>query len=436
MGSKIMFINPFSWTRDGRPGYLPYGVLSICGYLKKRGIASSVFDCNVDASDPIDKVKELKPDYVGLSVLSGSVIAEAIKITRGLRKLSKEVKIIWGGLHPTLFPSYVADDKSIDYIVKGEGEEAMLDILNDKAERVVDFKPFVNLDRFWPDWEAVDVKKYISNRIWASRVLTMNTSRGCIFRCAFCFNQGIPSQRWRGSSAGTIADQVVYLKERYGINGIQFYEDCFDADKKRVVDFCSLIKPHRIRWSHFSSVPLVDEDLLKIERQAGCRYIEYGVESGSERILKFINKRQTVNQIRSAFQKCKRVGIKAAALFMIGLPTETTKDLNATVKLIDSLPSQIPICTIYRPYPSTPLYDWSVKNKGFIEPKNLEEQAEFYNYGGLADDKVNVSDVPTKELTKIKMMFYRKLIIKEIITCLVELNFSRIFYHMRRLWKH
>lgn len=452
--TDIVLINPFSWIRDGSPAYLPYGVLYLTGYLRGKGIKVDIFDANTDYSDPLEVVARKRPLAIGLSVLTGPVINEALKISRAAKRRFKDIKIIWGGLHPTLFPKYVLGEDSVDYIVQAEGENAIFSLMDsllrgsvDKSIRNLGYKDsgriFINpVDENlidlnlspMPAWDLLDIPKYIANRFFASRVLTMNTSRGCPFKCAFCFNQGLSYQRWRPLNAGNIFKQLMYLKDNYGINGIQFYEDSFDTDKNRVKEFCNLMISSRakVSWSHFSNIIYCDEYMLRLEKTANCKYVEYGVESGSERILQLINKRQNVAQIKEAFQICKRVGIKSAALFMIGYPSETMEELRETIDLVEGLPAHILIGTIYRPYPGTPLYDYCAKNKNFDVPDTLEAQGEFYRFSHMKEGEHNMSSVPTEYLLKLQRSFYAKFAIKEAILCLKELNLGLIVYYLRR----
>lgn len=452
--TDILLINPFSWIRDGSPAYLPYGVLYLAGYLRGKGIRADIFDANTDPSDPLEVVSRERPLAIGLSVLTGPVINEALKISRAAKRRFKDIKIIWGGLHPTLFPKYVLEEDSVDYIVQAEGENAiyrLMDVLlkgredfsignlgyRDKGNifinPVEDSLIDLNLSPL-PAWDLVNIPKYVANRFFASRVLTMNTSRGCPFKCAFCFNQGLSYQRWRALDSGNVFKQLTYLKDNYGINGIQFYEDSFDTDKKRVREFCDLMIASRtkVAWSHFSNIIYCQESMLRLEKAANCKYIEYGVESGSDRILQLINKKQDVAQIREAFQVCKRVGIKSAALFMIGYPSETREELRETIDLVEGLPAHILISTIYRPYPGTPLYDYCAKNKNFDIPATLEEQGEFYRFSHMKDGAYNMSSVPTEYLLKLQRSFYAKFAIKEAILCLKEFNFGLIIYYLKR----
>ena len=449
----ILLINPFSWTREGSPAYLPYGILYLASYLRERGICVDVIDANTDLRNPLDIIEEKRPRVIGLSVLTGPVINEALKISREVRNRFRNVKIVWGGLHPTLFPRYVLKENSVDFIIQGEGERSLLLLMNsllkgefDKSISNLGYKErskiFINsispelidLDLSpMPAWDLVNVRKYIASRFFASRVLTMNTSRGCPFRCAFCFNRGLPHQRWRALRSEKMYEQLIHLKDTYGINGIQFYEDSFDTDKKRVRNFCQLMINNRprVNWHHFSNITYCDKELLKVERAANCKYIEYGVESGSDRILKLVNKNQTVEKIEKAFATCKKVGIKTGDLFMIGYPTETMAELKETINLIERLPAHIPICTIYRPYPGTPLHDYCVEHKNFHVPDSLDEQGEFYKFSHMSDDIENMSEVPTNYLVKLQRSFYAKFAIKEALLCLREFNFGLLLYYLK-----
>ncbi len=234
----ILLINPFSWIRDGSPAYLPYGVLYLAGYLRGKGIRVDIFDANTDPSDPLEVVSRKSPLAIGLSVLTGPVINEALKISREAKSRFKDIKIIWGGLHPTLFPKYVLEEDSVDYIVQAEGENAIYRLMGALLKGKEDFSirnlgyrdkgnifinPVedslidLNLSPL-PAWDLVDIHKYVANRFFASRVLTMNTSRGCPFKCAFCFNQGLSYQRWRALDSGNVFKQLIYLKGKIKSN--------------------------------------------------------------------------------------------------------------------------------------------------------------------------------------------------------------------------
>lgn len=237
-------------------------------------------------------------------------------------------------------------------------------------------------------------------------------------------------RRWRGISAEKIVEHMEYMDLHYNINGFQFYDDEFDVDEKRVLKMCELLisRGKKYRFGHFSRVNQVNLKRLEAEKKAGLSFIEFGIESGSNEILKFIDKDQTVEVIRRAFKMCRQTRVKAGALFMLGLPGETEEQVLQTKRLVDSLKAHQTIATIFKPYPATKLYDFCVSKNLFKLPDTLEDQGEIYALGDLS---VNVSRVPINKLKKIYNYFALQSIINELINCIVCGNWRLIFYYAR-----
>ncbi|MCS5623519.1 MAG: radical SAM protein [Candidatus Marinimicrobia bacterium] len=297
-------------------------------------------------------------------------------------------------------------------------------------------KELLDLDKVpFPAWDLVDMKYYLAQRFFGSRVLTMNTSRGCVFKCTFCFNQGLDYQSWRAVGPERMHAQLHHLYEKYNINGVQFYEDSFDINPKRCKGFSDLMinsgLNKKVKWSHFANIPLFKRDVAIHEKKAGMVYIEFGVESGSDRILNWIDKSQSVGKIKEVYEECRQLKIKTAALFIIGFPEESEEEIRATEALVENLPAYILICTIYRPYPGTPLYDYCTSHGMFVEPKNIDEQGEFYRFSHMSEDELNLSNASTKTLLRLQRKFYAKSAIKDLIYCLKTLNLGFILYHVK-----
>ena len=237
-------------------------------------------------------------------------------------------------------------------------------------------------------------------------------------------------RKWRGVSAARIIEYIEHLQNKYGIKGFQMYDDSFDVNKERVKEFSNLLirRGKKIYWQHFSKVNFVNIDLLKLEKQAGLRFIEYGIESGSERLLNFIEKDQTVNMITDAFSVCKEIGLDVGALFMVGMPTETIEEVNQTINLVSSLRAHQTISTIFRPYPATKLYDYCIENNLFRLPEDIEGQGKIY---ALGDTEVNVSLVPVKYLKMVMNNFVFNNIKNEVFSCIKYNNYPLLLYYMR-----
>ena len=447
----VLLINPKCWT-DPPPSYLPYGILWIAGFLRSHGISVSVFDRNVDTRKISDVISAFRPSIVGLSLLTGPVIMDAIRISKDVRALTPGAKVVWGGIHTTIFPEYVLKNDYVDYAVIGEGEAPLLEIaeaiLSDKRriEAIknvgykVDGKMVINPQREFiknldllpdPAWDLVDIEKYAMQKFYSRRVITLNTSRGCPHRCAFCYNQAVNKRIWRGISAERLFKQVVYLKERYGISGFQMYDDEFDVNRERVRIFCELLIKNRVKisFAHFSRVNMANKGIYALEKEAGLKHIEFGVESGSQRILDFIRKDQTLEMIQGAFRICRELKIPASALFMTGLPTETEEDLEMTINFLKTLKAHQTINTIFRPFPATKLFDYCVKEGLFSLPSELEKQAEVFDYKG---GSINVSKIPNNRLTETHSYFIFNNIKNELLGCFKNFNLFLIWFYFKR----
>lgn len=448
--ADVLFVNPRSFNT--LPSYLPYGILYISGFLRSKGLSVEIYDTNVEEMDFKEFLKRKKPGVVGFSVLSGLCIGDAVKKSKIVREVYSDVPIVWGGIHTTIFPDYVLRQPYVDYIVMNEGEHPMLELANKLLDNKSDIedilnlgyktdgrlvknklRPFIDMDELpLPAWDLVPIERYIHNKFYCDRVITLHTSRGCPWSCSYCYNEQVNFRRWRGLSPEKILEQVMCLKDNYGLRGFQFYDDEFDANPKRVVAFCDLLLKERvkIKWAHYSRTNIADEERYALEKKAGCCFIEFGVESGSPRILEKIRKGQNVEGIKEAFDICHRVGLKTGAMFMVGMPTETREDVDKTVGLVKSIKAHQTINTIFRPYPGSELFDYCVSKGLFKVPEDLEGQAEVFNIGSAS---INVSDVDTAYLQSIHGMFTFNNVINAIKGCVSSGNWRLLIYYMKKL---
>lgn len=450
----VLLINPKS--REVLPSYLPYGILSIAALLRSKGLKVNIYDSNVEDSGFEYTLRKLKPKIVGFSVLSGPCISDACIKSEQVRKFSKDIKIIWGGVHPTFFPEIVLKEPYVDYVIRNEGEYPMFElaevILNKKGDLskirnlcykddskiyINEMRPFIDLDKLpHPAWDLVPVEKYVNMKFYSNRVLTLHSSKGCPWACTYCYNESFNFRKWRGLSADKIVAQIIYLKEKYNIRGIQFYDDQFDANPKRVVEFCNLLikKNLKIYWSHYSRTNTACKERYILAKQAGCRLIEFGVESGSPRILRMIRKEQSIENIKNAFNICHEISLSTGAMFMVGMPTETKDDVDLTIKLVRSLKAHQTINTIFRPYPGSTLFKYCIDKGLFHLPNKLAEQGEAFN---ITTSEINVSKVPTNYLQQVHNSFDFNNVKNELIFCLKHRNWKLLlFYAKNRLRWH
>lgn len=445
---QVLLINPRSI--NVLPSYPPYGLLYVAAYLRENGISVEIYDSNTEERDFKRVLKSLKPKIVGISILSGPCLSDAVFKAKTIRETLPKSKIVFGGIHTTIFPSDVLENDYVDYIVANEGEHPMLElcyfILNKKGslkniknlgykkgkKKIVNpIREFIDLDTLpMPAWDLIPVEKYIHNKFYSKRVMILHTSRGCPWDCAYCYNRMVNFRKWRSISAEKVVEQISFLMEKYNIKGFQFYDDEFDVSPKRVIDFCNLLieKNIKIKWSHYSRTNVANKERYALEKKAGCEFIEFGLESGSLRILKMLNKQQTVSNIKKAFKICHEVGLKSGAMFMIGLPTETKKEMEKTIKLVESVSPTQTINTIFHPYPGSRLYTYCVEKGLFKLPEKLEDQGSYFDIGN-AD--INVSKAKASYLQQVHDAYAFRNVLEEVKLSFEYRNFGLIFSHIR-----
>ncbi len=371
------------YIEEERGAYPPLGLMYLASYLKERGEDITVLDGQfLDYSQIESALRRIKPDIVGIQALSFTLI-DALYVARIVRKIDKRIIIVFGGRHPTLFPQETVNLPEVDIVVQGEGEipfhGLVKNIHNKDALKKVkglvfmDGKQIINtgfatipeLDTLpFPDIDSLLLKKYKCLISKKGGFMTMITSRGCPFNCTFCDEK---HSVFRSRSAKNVVDEIeTYVAS--GIKNIFFYDATFSINKTRAIAICDEIITRNIKVNIElrTRVDLVDDDILKKLKQAGCIRIQYGIESGSDHILKNLNKHTTVEKITAVVQKTEKYGFEILADFMIGCPGEKKEDIERTIAFACALPIDYAHFTILTPYPATELYHEGLK-RGIIK---------------------------------------------------------------------
>jgi anaerobic magnesium-protoporphyrin IX monomethyl ester cyclase len=353
----------------------PLGVLHVATYIQATTSHEvKVIDGRLVAGDYAniaDLVGELKADIVGITAwtdfwFSVTRVIEEIKIRL------PSVFVVVGGPHTLMYPQEVLDTKGIDAIVVGDGEVPMarlLECLEAKKPRHdipgLHFKEtgvhaevaYYETDLTHippPDRTLLPISKYTSVLGKGQLTTTMITSRGCPYSCVFCkIKKQKPLQR---SAAQVIAEFAEI--HRLGIAEVEVYDDTFTWSHKRVREIClELIRRnYGIIWAVRDRVSNVREETLDLMRRAGCTRIHYGIESGSNRILKRVKKGITVEEAERAVSLARQAGFEILTFFMFGLPGETRADIQATIDLSRKLDADYCQYSITIPYPGTEMY--------------------------------------------------------------------------------
>lgn len=275
-------------------------------------------------------------------------------------------KIIVGGPHPSVFPESIPE--YVDHICKGEGEEIIQTVAKGESlPCIVNGKKVQNLDDlpFVPYQEFISLPYHFSNQ-WISknRLLTLNTSRGCPFSCRFCSVGSVWGHSYRFQSAERIIEEILRLKKDFDCRGIYFREDNFTLNRERVVKFCEgiLAINQNLPWICETRADALTEEMVKLMARAGCRGFYIGAESGSQRVLDYMKKGITIEQVENVVNWSRKEGIRCYLSFILGIPTETEPERHDTFYLIDRLKPYSYGLNVFAGIPFSPFYRELIKN--------------------------------------------------------------------------
>ena len=401
---KVILINPtalFVWLRYVARPVAPHGILSVGTALHHAGYEVTLIDQKVQPEwkEELSAVLDHDVSFVGISSMTSDQITNGLKMAEFVRTLY-DGPIVWGGVHPTLLPEQTLEHPLVDFVVRGEGEETAVDLARafDSGTSVQhvggisytcdgrtihnEERPFLNLDTVAvPNYDLLDMNKQLID-YKGYRMMNFGTSRGCPFRCAYCYAQKFHHRTWRPQSVQKVTEQLVLLRERYGVNRICFDEDNFFTDQSRAGEILEILKEMKVSWSASARIDRVahmDDNFLKLIEQSGCKQLILGAESGNDRVLELIRKGITRQATVECNRRLARFSFPVRFQLMIGLPTETYQEMTETVDLAVQLKREnknamVSAFAIFTPFPGTPMHDMAVKS-GFMAPASLEQWA-------------------------------------------------------------
>ena len=321
---------------------------------------------------------------IGVSCMTGTQISSALDISRRYHGI---VPIVWGGVHPTLVPGQTIENQAIDHVIRGDGERAFRDLLirlqggspeKESADQQIELSDFDDFTQHYVDFKSYPVdERYFVNRDGLTRAFNVETSRGCPHRCAYCHNSAI-HPHYRTIQPQMVLDILDQLIDEYSIRGVVFQEDNFLANRKRANTILSGLITRHLRWkanARLSYVGSFTNPFMDLIEDSGCSVLQFGVESGSQRILDLIRKDLSVEDILVWNKRLASRAFFVRYNFIVGFPTEQPKEIQATLDLMKRLQDDNhhclpPFLNIYCPYPGTTLFDLAVKH-GFAPPRRL-----------------------------------------------------------------
>jgi len=407
--SKVILFNPRSANSKYR---IPNSILQIGASIENK--FNYVFvDGNLE-SNPWKKIEGFLSSgdykYFGCTVMPGMQLKQAIPYTIKIREEFPEVINIWGGYFPANQYKSVLNSGFVDYIINGPGDEAFPQLLysienktdpsliknlifrknyefitTPKAELFeqdsLPTLPYEKLNQFY------QLKNYLGKTFLGSKTAAYHSSVGCPFTCSFCAVVPIYEARWKGKSAVSIFKDIKYLKDKFGANAVEFHDNNFFVSEKRTVEFSHLIKNENINWwgeGRIDTIHKYTDESLDLMREAGCRMIFFGAETGNDAILNQIDKggTQSGEQIKKFAARMKKFDIIPEYSFVLGLPAETPEkvlqQIDEEIQFIKQIKEINPdteiIIYVYSPVPTegSELYN-EVLKAGFRFPEKLED---------------------------------------------------------------
>ena len=401
---RILLVNPNYRTvykyveKEATMIQPPLGLAYIAAVLRENSFDTRILDLaalDLDLEGAKNEISNIKPNIIGITATTNT-IGEAYKIAEAVK--SKNNVVVVGGPHTSILPEKTLKEcKFIDIVVMGEGEYTMLEIASGNslkniggiAYRVkenifVNKKraPILDLDKLpFPAWDLLPIDKYWSPGVRKYPFATIVTSRGCPYGCNFCVNYTVHGKKFRARSPENVVAEIDMLVKTYAIRELNILDDNFTLDPERVEAICNELigRNYDLIWKTGNGIRAdrVDRGLLERMKNAGCYLVAFGIESGDAKILKIINKGETLEQIENAIRWSKDVGLVTEGFFMLGNEGENEDTIRATIDFAKRLDLDIAQFQVYIPLPGSSYYE-KIKNEGEIFAKSW---ADFNAFG-------------------------------------------------------
>lgn len=455
---KILLIHPMASRKPPikwRKAHFPVGLGMIASYIRENGFSVTILDNNTECLNKYDLLNFLKNTDFDVYGLTAHV--PQYGYIKGLSRMIKELKnkpIILGGPLSTYSHEIVLKNTNVDICVIGEGEEIIVDLLQNMGKlgsvsgiaymengsvkktppRVYkksrDEYPFPAYDLFNMDpyfgkqqvqfegWGS----QYLNKNVSGVRSIAISTGIGCPFRCNFCSRSVIKP---RVRSIDNIISEIKYCMDKFGIGAVRFLDDLLIISKKRTLEFCEKIKPLNLMWSGQARSDVLDDELARAMKEAGCVGVGFGYETGSETLLKAMNKGLTVEDHKNATLAARRNGLSIRVQIMFGYPGENKSTVDETIKLFQELEIPPRRFNVLTPLPGSELYGECLRQKKIVDEDGYLEKVSRQEAGfGSKKVLINLTEMSDAEFESL-LLYAEKT---------MEDNYKEIFKRNDRLW--
>jgi len=423
---KILLTDPILTRCTGVPSKSPYiwppiGLAYIAGYIEDI-CNVNILDSQVENLDGKNVIKRCKDFDLVIINASSTTIERDLKLCKMLKEENTSKIALIGG-HATYFHRELIKNDSIDFVIRGEPEKIVYNLVKNfenakkakgitwkKNNKIVcnkDAEIFQNLDKIpFPARHLLPKKKYYDILMKKSPFTFIITSRGCPFNCTFCSTNLYSKSKFRYRSAKNVIEEFSKVSDE-GFKEVFFFDDTFTIGKKRVLEISKGIKKFGIPWKCTSRVDTVDKEMLEKMYESGCYHMQFGVESGNQRILNLMKKGIKVEQVKKVFKWCDEIGIETVAHFILGYPGEDRESIKKSVDLLHELHPDFVSLNMLTPVPGSEIFE-------ILKPKE--------NWENLDRGTISFCEIESKEL-------------KEIIAKIYKDYYIRLSYLFRRIYK-
>jgi len=360
----------------------PLGLASIAAYLEENGFGCDIIDCYAHPDSDsliLSYLQEKRPPFIGFSCTTSSFF-DGIRLARLARSVVPDIRVVFGGVHVSALKEQIlAEYAEVDYVVVGEGEETLLELLaTPDADRGgiaglvlrdPDGTPYFTRQRELLDLDELPFPAYNKLQgypeVYSLPIFnypkTPNgsciSSRGCPYACSYC-DRSVFRRTFRYNSADYLYSHVLFLHEIYGLRHLNFYDDQFTFNRERVVEFCNkmIASPLGMTFNCAARAEHLDFELLQLMKKAGCWMISLGIETGDEQLLAAHRQNPDLAMMRDKILLIKKAGIRVKGLLMMGLPGESEASIARSKEYVFSLPIDDFNLAKFTPFPGSPVY--------------------------------------------------------------------------------
>ena len=385
---------------------MPLALMALGSALDRARYDVQIIDGRLE-SDPmtavVDAIAARDTVCLGVSVLTGAPIRDALRITRGVKRRRPELPVVWGGWHPSLFPEQTLAGAGIDVAVVGQGEETFEEIVErlvagERLDSVAGAvtsgddrsavhgapRPMTDINQLPAhDYGLIPVDRYFTLK--RRRQIDYISSQGCRFRCTFCADPYVYRRGWSGLDPERIGDELAALAARHGVEDVGFQDETFFTSVTRVSAIAEQFLRRGLRFTWTATMRAdqgarLDDQVLAAARRSGLRRVMIGVEAGTQALLDWMKKDITLEQVYESADKCRRAGVGVIFNLIVGFPDEPPDSVTESMRVAKRLRAMSPDFEVaifyYKPYPGNEIADMLLA-RGYRHPDTLDGWAGF-----------------------------------------------------------